>query len=163
MLIRDFGRNLCSDCCLFITALLLNCTCSFILNFSNKGTSGRSDNTRQVINQHQVCAPLTDKVQFKAFAGVVGVADELQPHGAGGGVQGGVEQLAAREHTQQARLVAAAVKHLAGAREIWDVSVPTRRSKKAPPPFLTFSRSSSASLKSRARSWMPLPGCVWME
>lgn len=33
---------------------------------------------------------LTNEVQFKAFAGVVGIADELQPHGAGGGVQGGV-------------------------------------------------------------------------
>lgn len=62
-------------------------------------------------------APLTNKVQLKAFAGVVGVADELQPHGAGGGVEGGVEKLAAGEHPQQPGLVAAAVKHLPGEKQ----------------------------------------------
>lgn len=33
---------------------------------------------------------LTNEVQFKAFAGVIRIADKLQPHGAGGGVQGSV-------------------------------------------------------------------------
>lgn len=33
---------------------------------------------------------LTNEVQFKAFTGVIRIADELEPHGVGGGVQGGV-------------------------------------------------------------------------
>lgn len=131
-------------------------TCSLILHLKNK------------TNKWQRWVQLTNEVQFKAFAGVLGIADELQPHGAGGGIQGGVEQLAGREHAQQASLVAAAIKHLAGRRKRETGRERAVRKKNNSMQlkallFLTLSRSSSASLKSRARSWMPLPGCVWME
>lgn len=58
-------------------------------------------------------AALTIVVQLEAFAGVLGVADELQPHKAGGAVQGRVQQLCAREGAQQAGPVTAAIIHLA--------------------------------------------------
>lgn len=37
-----------------------------------------------------LCVLLTNEVQFKAFTGVICITDELEPHGVGGGVQGGV-------------------------------------------------------------------------
>lgn len=37
-----------------------------------------------------LCVLLTNEVQFKAFTGVIRITDELEPHGVGGGVQGGV-------------------------------------------------------------------------
>lgn len=59
---------------------------------------------------------LTNEVKFKAFAGVFRIADKLQPHGAGGGVQGGLQHLAARKHPQQTSLITAAIKDLRGQR-----------------------------------------------
>lgn len=60
---------------------------------------------------------LTSEVQFKAFTGVLCVADELQPHGAGGGVQGCFYQFVACKHPQQTSLVTAAIKDLEGERK----------------------------------------------
>lgn len=57
---------------------------------------------------------LTGEVQLKAFAGVFCIADELQPHGAGGGVQGCVQQLAACKHPQETSRITAAIKDLEG-------------------------------------------------
>lgn len=57
---------------------------------------------------------LTSEVQFKAFTGVICIADELQPHGTRGGVEGCLEQLIPCKHPQQTSLVAAAVKDLKG-------------------------------------------------
>lgn len=37
-----------------------------------------------------LCELLTNEVQFKAFTGVIRITDELEPHGVGGGVQGGI-------------------------------------------------------------------------
>lgn len=62
---------------------------------------------------------LTGEVQFKAFAGVLCIADELQPHGAGGGVQGCFQHLAACEHPQQTSLITAAIKDLKETKGQW--------------------------------------------
>lgn len=67
-----------------------------------------------------MCVLLTNEVQFKAFAGVIRIADELQPHGAGGGVQGCIEQLAACKHPQQTSLITAAIKDLEGTEGEWE-------------------------------------------
>lgn len=40
--------------------------------------------------RRRLCVLLTNEVQFKAFTGVIRITDELEPHGVGGGVQGGV-------------------------------------------------------------------------
>lgn len=55
---------------------------------------------------------LTGEVQLKPFAGVLTVANELQPHGAGRAVQSDIHQLCAREGAQQSGTVAAAIIHL---------------------------------------------------
>lgn len=57
---------------------------------------------------------LTGEVQLKAFAGVFCIADELQPHGARGGVQDCVQQLGASKHPQETSRIAAAIKDLEG-------------------------------------------------
>lgn len=57
-------------------------------------------------------ASLTGEVKFKAFAGVFCIADKFQPHGAGGGVQRCVQQVAACKHPQQTGLITAAIKDL---------------------------------------------------
>lgn len=41
-------------------------------------------------DRESVSGVLTDKMQLKAFAGIFCIANELQPHGARGGVEGGV-------------------------------------------------------------------------
>lgn len=63
---------------------------------------------------------LTNEVQFKAFTGVIRIADKLQPHGAGGGVQGGLQQLAACKHPQQTSPITAAIKDLGGKEAEWE-------------------------------------------
>lgn len=63
---------------------------------------------------------LTNEVQFKAFTGVIRIADKLKPHGVGGGVQGGVEQLAACKHPQQTSLITAAIKDLERTEGEWE-------------------------------------------
>lgn len=70
-----------------------------------------------LIVKEGVCVLLTNEVQFKAFTGVICIADELQPHGAGGGVQGRLQKLAACKHPQQTSLITAAIKDLEGREE----------------------------------------------
>lgn len=63
---------------------------------------------------------LTGKLQLKAFAGVLTVGDELEPHAAGSAVDAGAEHFRAAEGAQQASRAVAAIIDLGGTRnEFW--------------------------------------------
>lgn len=59
---------------------------------------------------------LTRELQLKAFAGVLAVGDELEPHAAGSAVDAGAEHFRAAEGTQQASRAVAAIIDLGGRR-----------------------------------------------
>lgn len=59
---------------------------------------------------------LTGELQLEAFAGVGSVGDELQPHGAGGAVDAGAQQLRVAEGAQQPGRAVGAIVDLGGTR-----------------------------------------------